>query len=99
MTFHFDLDRDCVLTVRACANVMKKNMVDTAFTSVAVPITKPGLSMREFALNMKKQRMFNALCELESEIQSFCDIRVSVSHTCFKLTHTPNTLLGNIDNE
>ena len=46
---------------------------------------------------MKKLRMFNAMNELESEIQSLCGIRTSVSRTCLKLTNNPNTLFENID--
>ena len=76
---------------------MKEKMSDSAVTSAAVPITMSGFSMREVASSMKKLRMFNAMNELESEIQSLCDIRASIYRTCLKFTHTLNILLGNID--
>ena len=81
-----------MLAVRAWENVWKK-MSDMATTSVAVPITISGLSMREIASGMKRLRMLNAMKKLESQIQNLCIIRDSVSRTYWKLTHTPNTLV------
>ena len=72
-------------------------MGETAVTSVSVPITMSGLSMREVTSSMKKLRMFKAMNEPESAIQSLYGIQVSVSLTCSKLAHTQKTLLENID--
>ena len=86
-----------MLTVQAWTNFMKEKICDTTVTSVSVPVTMSLLSMREVASSMRKLRMFHAMNELESEIQNLYSIRASVSRTHLKPTHTPNTLLGNID--
>ena len=97
MTYHFDLDRDNMLILRAWAKVMKEKIGDTSVRIVAVPIAMSRLSMREVASRTKRLGMFNTMNELESEMQSLCAIRASVSRPCLKLTHNPKTLLGKID--
>ena len=72
-------------------------MGDTAVTSVAEPLTMSELSIREVASSMKNLRKCNTMSVLQSKTQIFYGIRASVSRTCLKLMHTPNTLLGNIE--